>query len=226
MPCWSQPRGPLLASVLASLAAVGCGASAPSAVLGAKAPEAVAPAGVVESYDLTGDLARVEVDVSAGKAYTIHFPNVKGRLAFSPDNPEASSLEITIDTTDARASWQVAADIARDKFLHAGSYPEAVFSSSAIRRRAEPEGGFTLYGALQLHGTSQTLSTPAVLEVEPCKLKLGVEFAIDRRTFGVINDTGYDPFVSDTVVVRIAAEAPRGAGSPACAPELVAKNDR
>ncbi|MBK8939146.1 MAG: YceI family protein [Polyangiaceae bacterium] len=218
-----EPRSLLVAVALLALPIAACGASAPTAVLGAKAPEAVAPSGTVEAYALTGELARVEVDVSAGKAYTIHFPNVTGTMAFSPDNPEASSLEIKIDTTDARASWQTAADIARDKFLHAGSYPEAFFSSSAIRKSADPEGGYTLFGTLVLHGVSQTLSTPAKLQVEPCKLTIDVEFSIDRQKFGVVNDGGLDPFVSDTVVVRVAAAAPRS--GEACAPKLVAKNE-
>ncbi|NUP09381.1 MAG: YceI family protein [Polyangiaceae bacterium] len=208
----------LITVIVAALGASAACASPPEAVIGARAPEPVAPKGAVETYELSAAMVSVETDVRAGSAYTIKFPRSTGRLELSPDVPEASSFDIQIDATSAEASWQVVADIARDQFLHVGQFPEARFTSRSLRKGEE--GNFVFYGTLVLHGTSQSLSAPMTLQIEPCRVQGFVEFSIDRRSFGVISDGGLDGVVSDTVVVRIGLDVPRkkdGKVDPACA---------
>lgn len=207
---------------LLALAAVGC-AAAPRAELGAKAPAPVPVSGVVERYELGPTNLRVEADVSAGSAYTLRFPTSTGTFAFTPGAPEASSIDVTIDTTAAQASWQLVADIAKEEFLHTSQHPAARFTSAAWRK--SEEGDFDLYGTLTLHGVDKTLSTPAKIVAEPCTLGVAIEFAVDRRAFGAISTGSLDPVVSDTVVVRILADiaresdaaCPPGAGAPPAA---------
>lgn len=201
-------------SAVLALFLVACGPSAPVAVLNVPSPEAIAPKGKVESFSLDGESTHFEADVSAGSAYTLHFAGVTGRVSLVPEMPEASSFDIQVDTTNVTASWQVVADIARDQFLHSGSFPTARFTSTAVRKNED--GTFTVYGSLDFHGTTKTLSTPVKMTMELCKIGLMIEFVIDRREFGAISDGSLDGLVSDSVVIRVQVDLKRDL--PACAP--------
>ena len=181
-------------------------ASAPQAELGAKAPDAVRVEGEVELFDIANRL-EVQIDVSAGAAYTITFARVSGSFNFAPKTPEASAIEIVIDTTSAQASWDVVADVAKAEFLHTAQFPEARFASRALRKKVE--GGLMLYGDLSLHGKTIGLSVPLTLSITRCNLGVGTEFAIDRRAFGAVSTGSVDAVVSDNVVVRIQGTLPR-----------------
>lgn len=192
----------------------GCGPSAPVAVLNVASPDPIAPKGKVESFVLDAATTQFEADVSAGSAYTLRFSGVSGAIKLDAGLLEASSIEVQVDTTNVTASWQVVADIARDQFLHSGSFPTARFTSSAVRKN--PDGTYTLYGALTFHGTTKTLSTPVTMTLERCRVGLAIEFVIDRREFGAVSDGSLDGLVSDSVVVRVKADLKRQ--DPACAP--------
>ncbi|MFO0548616.1 MAG: YceI family protein [Polyangiaceae bacterium] len=180
---------------------VGCG-SAPLAHVETSVPDAVAVRGAVEEYSLVGDNVAVEADVRASAAYTVHFPNSKGTLKFAPDAHDASSFELDIDVTVATSSLQIVADIARDKFLHAGDYPTARFATRSLRPGLEA-GSYTLFGDLTLHGKTLSLSMPAHVVADDCHVSIDVEFGVDRQAFGVVATGVLEDVVSNTVVVRI-----------------------
>jgi polyisoprenoid-binding protein YceI len=194
-----------VACLIASVVLSAC-ASAPQAELGAKAPDAVRIEGDVEHFEIANRL-EVQIDVSAGAAYTISFPRLSGSFTLAPQTPEASAIEIVIDTTSAQASWDVVADVAKAEFLHTAEFPEARFTSRALRKRVE--GGLMLYGDLSLHGKTIGLSVPLTLTISRCNVGVGTEFAIDRRAFGAISSGSVDAVVSDNVVVRIQGTVPR-----------------
>lgn len=203
---------PRLCGAAFAVASLGC-ASAPTAQLGVEAPAAARPKGEVEAYTLDGASVSLEADVSAGSSYTIQFPTISGTLSLTPEVPEASSFVVSVETSSATASWQLVADIAKDQFLHTGTYPRATLTSSALRK--EPDGKVTMFATLDFHGTQQTLAAPATLTVVKCEATFFTEFAIDRRKFGAISDGGLDGVVSDNVVVRVKGKVAREA--PGCA---------
>jgi polyisoprenoid-binding protein YceI len=145
--------------------------------------------------------------VSAGAAYTIAFPRISGSFTLAPKTPEASAIDILIDTTSAQASWDVVADVAKAEFLHTAQFPEARFTSRALRKK--PPAGLMLYGDLSLHGKTLGLSVPLTLSITRCNVGVGTEFTIDRRAFGAISTSSVDAVVSDSVVVRIQGTLPR-----------------
>jgi polyisoprenoid-binding protein YceI len=194
---------PIFALALVSL--VAC-ATPPQAELGAKAPDAVRVEGEVERFDIANRI-EVQIDVSAGAAYTINFARISGSFIFAPKTPEASAIEIVIDTTSAEASWDVGADVAKAEFLHTAQFPESRFASRALRK--QKEGGLMLYGDLTLHGKTLGLSVPLTLTITRCNVGVGTEFTIDRRAFGAISTSSVDAVVSDSVVVRIQGTLPR-----------------
>lgn len=200
-------QGSLGASALLALSLLGCAAGAPLAEVGAAAPDAVTSDGPVERYALGPSEIHVEVDVSAGSAYTLRFGEVSGVFALVPDALEASSVEVNIRTPSVDSTIGLVADVARDEFLHAASYPEASFVSRALRTDAA--GQLTLYGDLSLHGVTKALAVPARLTVERCRARAQVAFAVNRRVFGVVSSGAVDGVVSDTVEVRIEIETAR-----------------
>ncbi len=171
-----------------------------------------------ETYDVSPAQASIEADVSAAAPYTLRFGRGKGTLVLSPSKPEASSVDLSVETASAESSLGVVADIAREQFLHVDRFPAARFRSSALRRRAD--GRYDLYGELELHGTKKSVEVQADLRVSSCFVTVDSEFGIDRRVFGAVSDGGLDGVVSDTVVIRIRANVKRRAAPATCvAPE-------
>ena len=122
------------------------------------------------------------------------FNNVDGRFTWDADNPAASAIEVTIDTTSLDSNHAE-----RDKhlrgedFLDVKKYPQATFKSTGYRGDAD---GGVLEGVLTLHGVSK----PVEFDVK--KLGEGGDpwggyragfFAttqIDRRDFGIDRNLG------------------------------------
>jgi polyisoprenoid-binding protein YceI len=167
-----------------------------------------------ETYQLGAAEASIEADVSAAASYTLRFPKQRGVLVLSPSRPDASSVEVSVETASAESSLGVVADIARDQFLHVDRFPAAAFRSSSLRRR--PDGRYDLYGELELTGTKKSLVVQADLSVSACFVRVDSEFGIDRRVFGAVSDGGLDGVVSDTVVIRIHANVKRRSAPATC----------
>jgi polyisoprenoid-binding protein YceI len=88
------------------------------------------------------------------------FSKVEGTVVYDPDNPAASSLDVTIDVNSLSTG-----DEARDthlksaEFLDAAQYPTITFKSKAVTRDG---AGHQVKGDLTIHGVTK----PVVLEVE------------------------------------------------------------
>src|SRR5947208_3741137 len=86
-----------------------------------------------------------------------HFKDVHGSLNFDPKNPEASSVEVTID---ARKIWT--GEPARDEhlrsadFLDAENFPEITFRGNEVSVMAENDYGVT--GNFTIRGATNPLS--------------------------------------------------------------------
>ncbi|HTJ82010.1 MAG TPA: YceI family protein [Polyangiaceae bacterium] len=203
-------------ALLVTGALAGC-SSAAMANLGVTAPPGVEADPNAEHYVLGPSQASIEADVSAGASYTLRFARQKGTLVVSPRRPEATSVDVIVDTNSAESSLGVVADIAKDQFLHTAQFPVARFTSSSLRKR--PDGEYDLYGDLELCGTKKSLVVQATIAVDPCRIAVNSEFSIDRRIFGAVSDGSLDGIVSDTVVVRIQADVKRSSAPATCAAE-------
>ncbi len=212
-------RRALARCLLVGCALVAACTSAPDARVVDEVPPPVAIPERVERFELGPGTVTVEADVSAGSSYTIRFPRSSGTLVLAPDQREASTVDVLVDATVAESSLQLVADIAREEFLHTSRHPSARFTSRALRRTAE---GLDLYGELDFHGTKKSIVVPARIDVEACRVRLACEFTIDRRAFGAVSEGALDPLVSDSVVVRIAADVPRSGPNCPTAPPVPA----
>lgn len=204
------------APALMLLALLGAGAgcaSAPKATLVTEVPEAVAASSDAETYELAAGAVTVEADVSAGSSHTLRFTHSSGIVVVSPSRPEASTIDVTVDTTNIETTLPIVADIAKDQFLHVYAHPTARFTSRALRKT---EAGYQMYGDFDFHGTKKSLVVPVAIEVDECRVHMSCEFEIDRRVFGAVSDGSLDGIVSDAVEVRISVDAPRKKAPAKC----------
>jgi polyisoprenoid-binding protein YceI len=198
---------------LCTALATGC-SSVPEARVAETVPSALAAGSDVERYELQAEHMAVEADVSAGKSYTLVFPKARGTMSVSPSRLESSTVSLQFDMSSATSTPQLAADVAKNRFLHADRYPSASLESRSMKRGAE---GLELWLDFTIHGTKRTLVMPAKVELSTCRAKLACEFAFDRQTYGIIDTGSLDSLVSDTVVVRATIDVARKSAPASCA---------
>jgi polyisoprenoid-binding protein YceI len=88
------------------------------------------------------------------------FTRFSATLAFDPARPQAGSVAITIDTASARfGSAELDTEVPEPTWLHAGAFPQASFTSSAIAATATP-GRYDVRGRLSIKGAARELTVP------------------------------------------------------------------
>jgi polyisoprenoid-binding protein YceI len=152
-----------------------------------------------------------------------HFKNVRGTLEFDPQNPRASSVEITID---ARGLWsgepERDAHLRSPDFLDVERYPTITFKASDVDLTGDHDA--KLRGELTIRGVTR----PVTLEVrflgqwetpwwedgvdKGPKMRAGflAKTRINRHDFGVSWNSKLDRggiVVGDEVEILIDAEA-------------------
>jgi polyisoprenoid-binding protein YceI len=118
------------------------------------------------------------------------FTSFRGQIAFDPDRPQDSSVQVTIDpasidTADAQRDGHLkSAD-----FFDVEKYPNATFKSTKV----EDLGGdkYRITGDLTVHGVTKPVSFDAVFEgagKDPWggeRAGFNAALSIDRREFGL-----------------------------------------
>ena len=115
--------------------------------------------------------------------------------------------------TSATSSWQVVADVAKNRFLHSDRYPSASLASRSMKRG---EQGLDLWVDFTLHGTKKTLVMPVQIELSKCRARLACAFSFDRGDFGIVDSGSLEAVVSDTAVVRAMIDVPRKSAPASC----------
>ena len=176
----------------------GCGA--PLAKTPKDLPERAPPASDAEVHVLDERTLTVEAEVKALTTHTLHFKRTRGRLAYSPSNPTASSVEVEVDAESATATIGGVAEVAKYDFLDASVHKHAGFVSRVLRREGD---AFVLIGVLSIRGKARPVELPLTLVEKGCDLRFSVEFRVHRQDFGVVaQDAKLDGVVSDDLTVR------------------------
>ena len=130
-----------------------------------------------------------------------------------PDHPEASSVEITIQTASIRTHHpQRDNDLRSSNFLEADKYPTITFKSTKIE--ASGQDRFTMTGDLTIKGTTQLVTLSVVKYGEFNDPNMGhrigysAEGKINRKDFGMTFNMMLDGkwIVSDEVKILIEGE--------------------
>jgi len=138
------------------------------------------------------------------------FMDYKGRIILDFDQPELSSVRITINTASLMTgSEEFDAKIKSAEFLEVEKYPTATFISKKVTllkdNQAKVEGDFTLHG--QTHPlTLKVRLNKRAMDIQKNIMRTGysVKTTFKRSRWGMEH---YLPFIRDNVIIRIEAEA-------------------
>jgi polyisoprenoid-binding protein YceI len=142
-----------------------------------------------------------------------HFAEVSSTADIDPDHPEASSVEVTIQTVSIRTHNETRDnDLRSSNFLEADKYPTITFKSTTV----EPSGQdqYTMTGDLTIKGNTR----PVALRVlkygefnDPMmghRIAYSAQGAINRKEFGLSFNMMLDGkfVVSDEIQIMIEGE--------------------
>ena len=141
---------------------------------------------------------------------TATFDDASGVITFDDENPQASSISVTLPvaTVDSYVEKLTEEFLGKDYF-NTDAYPDATFKSTKVV--ATGDNSFEVHGDLTIKGTTKQVMFEATLNKQgehPMTKKQAIGFdahtTIMRSDFGVDK---YVPNVSDEVMLRITTEA-------------------
>lgn len=189
-------------------------ADAPAAEVGEStevAASPAAPAAGAVTYTLTEDS---QIEWTASKVTRSHdgtFPDVEGTISLVDGAPEASSVEVTIDTTTLTSDTdQLTTHLKSADFFDVEAHPEASFRSTAIAPRGD--GTYEVTGVLDMHGQSKEITFPATIEIADDAVRAQAEFSINRFDWGIDYKGAADDLIRDEVLLKFDLRAEREGG--------------
>jgi len=142
-----------------------------------------------------------------------HFPEISTTGHIDPDHPEASSVEVTIQTASIRThNPQRDNDLRSSNFLEVDKYPTLTFKSTRIE--AAGQDRYTMTGDLTIKGNTRPVTLNVVRYGEFNDPNMGhrigysAEGQINRKDFGLTFNMMLDGkwIVSDEVQIMIEGE--------------------
>jgi cytochrome b561 len=135
------------------------------------------------------------------------FTRWRADIRFDPDNLDASYANVTIETASATDGVQVHDNtLPTAPWFDAGAHPTATFRTRSIRREGD---GYVARGELTIKGRTRNVDLPFTLVIEDGRADMNGRLAIDRRDFGIGEDTEADDIVSRDVEITVRVEAAR-----------------
>jgi polyisoprenoid-binding protein YceI len=141
--------------------------------------------------------------------YVGQFTGVAATLKLDPKAPQASALDVTIDTGSV-GTLNPALDthLKSPDFLDAAKFPQATFKATSVKLTGAKTADIA--GDLTLHGVTKPVTLQATFNqagVNPVDHKYSLGFAgaavVKRSDFGIKT---YVPYISDEVTLQIEAE--------------------
>jgi polyisoprenoid-binding protein YceI len=142
-----------------------------------------------------------------------HFAEVHAAGNIDPDHPEASSIEVTVQTASIRTDNEARdKDLRASNFLEVDKFPTITFKSTKIETIDQDH--YTLTGDLTIKGITRPVTLHAVKYGELSDPMMGHRIAysaegqINRKNFGLTFDMmlGGKFVVSDEVQIMIEGE--------------------
>lgn len=150
-----------------------------------------------------------KVDHLGFSRFVGRFNRVEGSLDFDPANPDASRLEILVDTASVDSRLPVLDDTLRGAgWLDVARFPQASFRSTAIEITGPASGNVT--GELTLRGVMRPVTLAATFNGGAANLLTG-RFTLGLSASAIIrrSEFGIDslvPAIGDEVALEIHAE--------------------
>ena len=142
-----------------------------------------------------------------------HFADVKATGTIYPDNPEASSVDVTVETGSIRTHNEKRdSDLRTSNFLETDKYPTMTFKSTSIKTTGQDR--YNMTGDLTIKGTTRPVTLAVVKYGEFNDPRMGhrigysAEGQINRKDFGMTFNMLMDGkwMVSDEIQIMIEGE--------------------
>jgi polyisoprenoid-binding protein YceI len=129
------------------------------------------------------------------------FKDFDGEINLVNDDPTASSVTVTIDTTTLWSDDErLTGHLKSADFFDVETYPTATFISTSIQAA---ESGYTVTGNLDLHGIEKSISFPAEITVADGSATINASFAVKRFDFGIVYPGKKDDLIRDEVALTL-----------------------
>ncbi len=178
------------------------------AAIGEPTVEAPAPT-TPEGEPLAVDVAGSTIGFVGSKVTKSHeggFQAFDGKLFVKDDAPTG-----TVFTIDVGSVWtdsdKLTKHLKDEDFFHVEKYPEASFTSTAIRVMTHQGDAAMIevqvQGMLDLRGTQKELTFPATIGVGEAQSTLKAEFSLNRKDWGIVYAGQADNLIEDLVLIKL-----------------------
>jgi polyisoprenoid-binding protein YceI len=201
-------------SALLLLSSVACDNNPSKGKTQAVATEALATASVAAAaagakYAFSNADSKLEfVGAKVTRKHDGSFKTFSGTVNLVDADPTKSSVSVTIDVGSIQTDEEkLTGHLKSPDLLDVGKFPQATFSSTAIKAGGEKGATHTVTGNLQIHGVTKSISFPATIKTGADAVDLDAEFAIDRKDFGIVYPGMPDDLIKDDVLLKLQVHA-------------------
>jgi len=126
------------------------------------------------------------------------FQGLKGMIKFSPANPAAASVNVSVDAATVNTGNKARdKHLVKEEYFDAGSYPTLRFVSVRISGK---DGSYTMEGNLTIKGITKSISFPFTATAIANGYRLQGQFKLNRKDFKV---GGNSWVLSDALTVSL-----------------------
>lgn len=184
--------------------------AAPAPVAEKAAPEAAE----AKAGNLGGELLFIGSKVTG--SHTCKFTDWSGDFK-AGNTLEEGTLSVNVKTTamacdfDDPKPWTVKLEnhLRSDDFFASEKFPEATFTSTAIKAQADAATNttHTVTGKMKIRGIEKEISFPAQLTAGEAGFKGAIEFSLNRKDFEMMYTGKADDLIRDGVVLKLSLAA-------------------
>jgi polyisoprenoid-binding protein YceI len=131
-----------------------------------------------------------------------------GVVQLIENDPVKSSVRVELDLDSLSVDEpKLAKHLKSPDFFDVAKFPKASFQSTSIKAGGENGATHTVTGNLDLHGVKKQISFPARIKVNPERVQVEAEFAINRKDFGINYPGMADDLIKDDVLILLKLDA-------------------
>jgi len=165
-----------------------------------------------QKYAITPQNSKVEfIGSKVTGSHNGSFEKFNGEIHYANNDPAQSHVTITIDTSSIKADDpKLTEHLKTPDFFDVAKYPQATFTSTAIKAGGEKGASHTVTGNLTMHGVTKSVTFPATIAVSGDTATVDANFAINRKDFGINYAGAQDNLIRDEVVMTLRIRANKG----------------
>jgi polyisoprenoid-binding protein YceI len=184
----------------------------PAAVVGSAAPASSPVAKNAETLQFSNETSKIGfVGSKVTGSHEGAFTKFRGTVRLADGKPEASSVEVDIDTDSVKVEPEKLQNHMKSPdFFDTAKFPKATFKSTEIKPGGANGATHTVTGNLNLHGKEKSISFPATLAVSGTEASAKAEFSINRKDFDIVYPGAPNDLIREGVVIKLDLHAPRG----------------